>query len=469
MLYFLILLFVYALVLCFLRIEVFNPLDLILTTTLLIVVCRISNFIFSKIFKVPTNVESVFISALILALIITPSREIDHLLFAGLAGILAMASKYILVINKKHIFNPVAFGAVAAGVMLSQGASWWYGGIYLYPPLVLGGLLILRKVRRFKMAGIFLLITILFALLSDSITVVLSTLVLSPILFFVFIMFIEPLTSPYKMRDQVLYAALVAIAFYFYGNTLSLSYPLELALLSGNLFSFFMTGAFRQRLTLEKKTNLSAGVTSFEFKPEKKFNFAPGQYLEWTVPHKSPDSRGNRRFFTIASSPTEDLISLVSKFYENPSTFKRALSNLKKGDKIFAGNLAGEFTLPDKNEKLVFLAGGIGITPFISMVKYMLGNNSNFNTVLLYSNKTVSEIVYKDLFEIAKKVGLKTIYVNTDKNGYINEELIKKEVSDFKDRIFYISGPHSFVSAMEQMLQKIGVSKIKTDFFPGYA
>ena len=146
------------------------------------------------------------------------------------------------------------------------------------------------------------------------------------------------------------------------------------------------------------------------------------------------------------------------------------------------GNLAGDFVLPkNTNKKLVFILGGIGITPFRSIAKYLLDNNKKIPAVVFYSNKSKSDIVYKDLLdEIESKLGVKIIYNLTDlenipkdwkgEKGRLSKDLIKKYVSDYKERIFYLSGPHAMVSGFEEVLYEMGVkpTNIKKDFFPGY-
>jgi ferredoxin-NADP reductase len=204
-----------------------------------------------------------------------------------------------------------------------------------------------------------------------------------------------------------------------------------------------------------------------------------GQFFEWTLPHAHPDSRGIRRFFTIASSPTEPLIMLCTRITNQPSTFKAALNQLKAGDTITAGHLEGDFTLPrDVKKKLVFIAGGIGITPFRSMIKYLVDKNEKRDIVLFYSNRTESDIAFRELFDEAKKIGLITIYTITDnvptdwqgKAGFIDQIMIQAEVADYKERIFYISGPEPMVESFEKMIAAMGVADkaIKRDFFPGY-
>ena len=139
------------------------------------------------------------------------------------------------------------------------------------------------------------------------------------------------------------------------------------------------------------------------------------------------------------------------------------------GGKLMASQLTGDFTLPlDVTQKIVFIAGGIGVTPFRSIIKYLLDTHQSRPIVLLYSTKSAAEVAYSDIFTQAQReLGIKTVY----QIGRIDEAMIKTEVPDYKKRLFYLSGPHSLVNAFEMLLHQLGVSRrnIKIDFFPGYA
>ncbi len=472
----------------FAGISPYGGVNIIVSFFLVSILCYLWNFLFAKIFGVQRNIESAWITGMILTLILAPLTSFSEIwIYIGVAG-LAMGSKYFLAISKKHIFNPVAISIFIAGFLGSGVAYWWVGSSYLLIPTAILGILILRKVRRFEMFFYF----IGFALLSTSVSSFfgelpilesLSSAILSgPLLFFGSVMLTEPLTTPPQRRQQIIYGIIVGV---FYGLGFSfanLHNTPELALIIGNIFAFIVSPKDKLALTLLEKNNLSNDVYEFVWQSNKRLPFEAGQYLEWTLGHGKPDTRGNRRYFTIASSPTEDTFRLGIKTYENPSTFKNKLVSLKIGSKIFAGSLSGEFTLPkDTKKKMVWIAGGIGITPFRSMAKYLIDKKEKRNIVLFFSNKTSKDIVYKDIFEEAKNVsGLKTINVCNTKLpedsdpklrfGFIDEEMIKKEVADYKDRVFYISGPHGMVTAFETTLKKIGVpnSHIKIDFFPGF-
>ncbi len=468
MLYYLLALVVYSAILGFFNVIPYSGFDILINAVFLVTVCRFSNELLGKLFKAPTNIESSLITGLILSLIFGPGNFQSIWLTLTIAGISAMAAKYLLAWKGRHIFNPAAFGAVFVAVVLQQGASWWVGSLYMMPALFLGGLLILKKTSRFQLVGVFMISALIISFILNG---SFSLGQLYPLIFFSTVMLIEPLTSAYKFKDQVIYGGLVPVLFNLYG-LLSATIPLELALLTGNIYAYVINKSFRQALKLKGRINESGDVISFLFEGNKKINFEAGQYLEWTYVHPKPDSRGVRRSFTISSSPTENFVMLSTKFSEKSSTFKTALSDMKEGDAITVSNLQGEFTLPkDQNMKLCFIAGGIGITPFRSMAKYMLDNSQKRDVVLLYSNKTSEDIVFKDIFDLVSNLGWKIIYVNTDKDGYIDGKMIKQKVPDFKVRQFYTSGPEPMVEAFEEMLYKMGLNKrqVKKDYFPGYA
>lgn len=450
---------VLAIVLSFFKLLPFGSINLLAAAVFLIVSCWISSKVFSKIFNAPINAESAYITAFILTLIMTPPNNFHDFLTLGFVGILSQAGKYVLAIKKRHFFNPAAFAVLVSALFLNFGASWWIGNVYMVIPVILGGLLIVRKVQRFNMVIAFL---ITFAAITGPHFI--QTVLESPIFFFGFIMLTEPQTTPPKKSSQIFYGCLVGLITFFQTP--------EMALVIGNIFSYLISPKEKLLLKLKEKNEIAKDTFEFIFKLEKKFNFQAGQYMEWTLFQENPDSRGNRRYFTLASSPTEDDLRIGIKFYLNGSSFKKLLFNMKAGNQIVASQLSGEFTLPkDPTKKIVFLAGGIGITPFRSMVKYLLDRKEKRNIILFYSNKRKDEIAYKDLFDKAKILGVKTIYVNTETSGYIDEKMIRREVADFKQRIFYISGPHSMVDAFEKILKNMGVSsnQIKIDFFPGYA
>ena len=464
----------------------YTALSIALSASFFIGACLIINYAFAAFFKAPTNVESVYITALILALIMpaTLAASAQGVIALVLISLFAMGSKYLLTIGNRHIFNPAGIAAVGSYFLLSTPASWWVGGnLALLPFVAVGGLLIVRKLQRFDLVLAYSAAAYLSVLLTsvshDPLAIAQKISLHSSFFFFGLVMLTEPLTTPPRRGMRLAYGALAGALFAPGVHIGALYSTPELALSAGNVFSWVVSPKTRALLTLKRKEKTGIATSEFIFQTDKPIAFKPGQYLEWTLPHKKPDNRGNRRYFTIASSPTESEVHLGVRFNEPSSSFKRALQGLEPGARLTAASLAGDFTLPhNTHEKLVFIAGGIGITPFRSMTKYLIDKQEKRDVVLFYSARTPDDIAYKQVFDEAAKVGMRTVYAVNEGTapqggytGFITAEILKKEVPDYKERVFYLSGPRSMVVAFEHTLKELGVhrTRIKTDFFPGFA
>ena len=156
---------------------------------------------------------------------------------------------------------------------------------------------------------------------------------------------------------------------------------------------------------------------------------------------------------------------------------------MKPGEEIIAGQVAGDFVLPtDRHQKIVLIAGGVGVTPFRSMIKYLLDTQQKRPVILFYAIKSVNDIIYKDVFDRAQReLGIQIIYTVTDADnlpsywagatGRITPELIRKKVPDYGKCHYYISGPKGMVDSFKKFLAQMNVpnSQIKTDYFQGLA
>lgn len=218
---------------------------------------------------------------------------------------------------------------------------------------------------------------------------------------------------------------------------------------------------------LEKKKE-EGDVVSFLFESEAPISWVPGQYIHYTLPHKNPDERGTERYFTISSAPFEKNIRITTRIIDKRSSFKNNLSKLSKGSVIKADPPEGDFVVKDPSKKYIFIAGGIGITPFRSILLDLDKRNLSINATLLYVNKT-SEFVFKEELEnLAKKY--KDFKINYFVSPNRIDENTIKAILNFTDSIFYISGPAPMVFSFKDMLSKMGISgeNIKLDDFPGY-
>lgn len=451
----------------------------------LFVFCAISysaNALFSKIFNAPTNSESWLITALILFLIVQPGAHFGDYKILALVALLAMASKYILAIRRKHIFNPAAVAVFIIGLMGYGVATWWVGSAVLLPFTAIVGLLIVRKIRRFSLLGSFAVcgaVSILVVGMNTGLSaseILLQIFTSWPFVFFATIMLTEPSTTPPTRKLQVAYGALVGILFglqfeFHIGAAYVFSTP-ELVLLVGNIFAYIVSPKRKMFLKLRDKKMIADGVWEFVFPKDKHFTFKAGQYLEWTLSH-SADARGNRRYFTVASSPTEETVRLATRVVPagaRSSSFKTALLALKAEDTIVGGGLAGDFTLPrDSAKKMVWIAGGIGVTPFRSMAQYIMDTKETRDVVLFYSAASAASFAYTELFKESEHAfGLKTVYL--EGKNFITADMIRELVPDYVTRWFYLSGPNAMVESYKKLIRSLDVPKrqIITDYFPGF-
>lgn len=243
-------------------------------------------------------------------------------------------------------------------------------------------------------------------------------------------------------------------------------------------------------LSFIKKEKIAKDTYSFYFErgTHSNWDFLPGQYIRMTLAIKNPDNRGNSRFFTIASSPLEkDYIMITTKIIQSQvpdgtwqSSFKKRLVELTTGEKVkFFGPMGGFVLKEGEKEARVFLAGGIGITPFHSMITYANSKNLSGPITLIVSFSTHEDLVFcEELSDIAKKNPyVKIIYTITHpedgwkgETGRISEALIKKYLPNFIEHLYYIVGPPAMVVAIEEVVKNMGIegNKIFIENFTGY-
>jgi ferredoxin-NADP reductase/Na+-translocating ferredoxin:NAD+ oxidoreductase RnfD subunit len=447
-----------------------------LTTGLLFATCYASNWLLARLYGVASNNESSIITALILACILPATSTLSRGINVVLCGLIAIASKYIIAIHAKHIFNPAAFGAAVSGVAGLAFATWWIGTPVMAGFVIVFGIAILRKIHRaglfvsFFVASVAMTIVVSLVHSSSAGSMLHSVLLSGPLLFLGFLMLTEPGTTPPVKYYQILYGFIVGLLFAAQLHIGNQSITPEIALIIGNIFAYSVSFRRRLRMKLISKEPVGAHAYTFTFEPDQPFMFRAGQYMEWTLPHKHLDWRGNRRTFSIASSPGASTVQLGMNIYEPGSSFKNALTQLTPGDHLFAGNLAGDFTLPsDTSTKLVWIAGGIGITPFRSMARYLQDTKQKRDISLLYIVTDSTTPPYKADFEAARSAGVQPTYMSRSGEG-LTAEVLKTTVPDYSSRSYYISGSPDLVTSSKKMLTTAGIprSRIKTDFFSGY-
>jgi len=212
---------------------------------------------------------------------------------------------------------------------------------------------------------------------------------------------------------------------------------------------------------------------AFTFTLDGAMPFTPGQTVDITIP--SPlhsDEKGNARTFSVTSSPA-DLPSIMIATRLTGSAFKRTLLDAPIGLPVEIDGPYGSFTLHNKASRpALFLAGGIGITPFRAIVKDATERRLAHRLVLLYSNRSQGTGAFLDDLEgwARANANVRIVPVYTDTSGYITPDIIRRETPDLASTIAYAAGPDAFVRAMRQALLDAGIDPddIRTEEFPGY-
>ena len=220
-------------------------------------------------------------------------------------------------------------------------------------------------------------------------------------------------------------------------------------------------------LTLTSKENLADNVWAFRFEADTPISWTPGQFIRIELPHDNPDDEGTKRWFTISSTPHDGYIQITTRVTD--TTFKQALAALPIGSTI---NLVeqpdGDFVWQESEKPLVFIAGGIGITPFYSMLKARGHSGQPVLATLIYNGRT-DELPFKVEFEEASRrhPEFKVHYV-------IGEQLTTEKLTELVPNIsssqVYISGAESMVEALGKQLEESGLANdnLHQDFFPHY-
>lgn len=469
-------------------------LEQLVSLAVALVVAVSLSYLLGKIFRTPVNLESAVITALIIFFLVLPAQlsSLTNSWIIAAVTLLAVVSKFSIAWKKQHLLNPAAAGAVAltlATTFLPLGthfeSSWWIGTMSMFLPLFIAGLVVVIKIQKWVPVVAFLTAAFLVFLFEewrfggDLVSGASRFWFSGPSLFLAFFMLTEPFTMPPTKKLQAAYGVMVGAL-----SQIAIFAPWfrmtpELALVIGNLA--FYPATLKQKLVMPFvfAREVAKNTWEFSFKKPDGVKFKAGQYLEWMLPHQGSDNRGIRRYFTIASAPQDEYLKIGVRTGENMSTYKMALKAMAPGDKIIASQLSGDFTLPHEvSEKVALVAGGIGITPFVSQVLDMAARKEQRDTILYSCNNTLAESAYREEFKKAASViplsvveVLAKEMVEGHESGYLTSEIILRTCPDYLERTWYISGPPMMVSSYAGMLigMKVPASQIKTDFFPGLA
>lgn len=234
--------------------------------------------------------------------------------------------------------------------------------------------------------------------------------------------------------------------------------------------------------TLKSSETVAEGTMAFHFAKPAGFDFKPGQAMNVSlVDPPETDAKGDRRTFSIVSAPHESELVVATRMRD--TAFKRVLKNMAAGGRVSLRGPSGLFTLdPDDSRPAVFLAGGIGVTPFVSMLRDAARTKPERDLWIFYSNRRPEDAAFfDDLAALPKRHG-RIHFVATmaemekssrpwaGERGFLDRAMLERHLKSLAGNVYYIAGPPGLVEAMQKMLVSAGVAEdaIHTDEFIGY-
>ena len=233
---------------------------------------------------------------------------------------------------------------------------------------------------------------------------------------------------------------------------------------------------------LLNRVEVAEGTMAFHFEKPPGFEFKPGQASDVTLLNPpETDSEGNIRTFSIASAPFEDELMFVTRMRD--TAFKRSLKAVPLGTPVKLDSAMGSFTLHKNAAKpAVFLAGGIGITPFYSIVRQADHERAAHQLYLFYSNRRPEDAPFIEALQSLETTNPNFRFVGTmtemprsskkwsGETGLIDKGMLLRHLSDLRGPIYYIAGPPALVTGMRKILEASGIDEddIRTEEFAGY-
>ncbi len=236
-------------------------------------------------------------------------------------------------------------------------------------------------------------------------------------------------------------------------------------------------------VALKSKKEVALDTVEFSFERPEGFIFEPGQHVEILLINlPETDTSGNKRDFSLVNSPDEPDLVIVARIRD--TAFKKVLNSLMEGQKVtLRGPLGSSFHMHvDTTRPAVFIAGGIGISPFMSMIRFVLHDKLSYQMYLFYSNRRPEDTVYHAELAGYALSSPQFKYIPTMTNmkqstekwsgeeGRISKEMIEKYVDGIEISVFYIAGHTPMVVGVDQLLHDMGVSRdaVRTEEFTGY-
>jgi ferredoxin-NADP reductase len=221
-------------------------------------------------------------------------------------------------------------------------------------------------------------------------------------------------------------------------------------------------------VTLVGRGEVAFGTMAFRLSRPAGFEFRAGQSATVALIQPPPQPNSAQRIFSLASAPFESELMVATRM-RDASAFKQALKALPIGSKLKLRGPRGVMTLhEDASRAAVFIAGGIGITPFMSMLRQAAHERAARPLFLLYSNRRPQDAAF--LAELQAMSGVRLMARMTDAEGFVDEATVKRFAADAPAPVYYLAGPPAMVNAMKAVLRDAGVADadVRSEQFYGY-
>lgn len=222
------------------------------------------------------------------------------------------------------------------------------------------------------------------------------------------------------------------------------------------------------KLSLLSKSHVIDNIWSFEFEPESPFDYQAGQYVRVQLDHPNPDSEGPKRFFTNSAAPYEGILKIVTRVTD--STFKQALSGLNDGaeDVELLKPHEGDFVWRNSERPTIYVAAGIGVTPYHSILKQRIHDGNKIPATLLYNGRT-NDLPWREYFSdlTASNPEFSVVYQIDE---HVSTETLRSRFPMLNESIVYLSGPEAMVENVGEELKQQGLpeDQLMQDWFPNY-
>lgn len=221
-------------------------------------------------------------------------------------------------------------------------------------------------------------------------------------------------------------------------------------------------------LKLVDKTLLTDNVWAFVFAPEEPQDYTAGEYIRVQLDHENPDDEGPKRFFTNSAPPYQGAVQITTRVTN--STFKQALNNLSVGDESLQmiKPHEGDFVWEDSDKPIIFVAAGIGVTPYYSILLQRVHEGQKIPVTLLYAGRN-EMLPWRDEFAALEESNPE-FKVEYQIGEHVTAEGLAKRYPNLNDSVVYISGPEAMVDEVGEALKKNGLpeDQLKQDWFPNY-